>query len=932
MTSNKTFTVPVGTPLSTGIELEMLIAYLNPTDPDPDEAISSTLPPILRIDPVQAMNGDEEKNVLEATYEAIGEHIRTTFRSHGLCINGPRADPDADESIPAHLDQWDLTQDGSVTEEHDYTTGNIGRYQWFSAEFRSPAFWDVPQAYEEMSVAVNVLASSYRVRVNPTCGFHVHVGNGPRYFPAETVKRAGAFLFAADPMLSRLHAPWRRVADYSTSIRYESRLACREGMGLADAQEILDDYKVSDPIRVVPWSDRTREAEEFEGMAKWEAYAKARVRDGPYMTLSERPPSPQRSPPSPVSEESVSSQLTLRGGGGSTAPPSPQFSQGSEVSPSASPRLPIQRGSRPTSPRTRSVPSSPSTSEGSEDRGYYPRLLALVEKARFQTLCLRAYGHDNPRSLTEEKLFGLIVMYRCQKLFGKTDIDKLSDQNVEKVKASCAPFRESVRMLCRWNTGDNAVRRSGPQVAPVLVHPRPHRYNVITAPTVLRRLSEQATETWEAERALKDSKSSASSSSSSSSTLSYEPGETNAIEPFLYKNIDNLMEQPGFPLDKTETIMDLYKTRAMSSDGSSSSSSWTMSRRGSVSPRSPLQAFPSRRPSLDGSPGKSSSSSGTMSSDGRRGSASPRSPRQSYPSRRPSRDGPPGKSSSSHSSSSSVRSSSKPGSSHHSSSSSSEFVKDTGSNSDSSKFLSSPTSSRHRQPSIGSGGGDEQKLLPHSISQLPESYISLVRPCMNRPPGADARFLRIPWLPRPGGLGLGPLDPGEPHRRGSSECGGEWCTEHPVTDTRAGVAALASVDSAGAAAAMLDQATAQRLNYNFMAYEPGARPAAENTKRTIEFREAGGSLDAEWVPLWAKVCVGIMKFSGDAPVDYYLDVLERVVSEEERGRGDDDDDGNGSERSVEIGLYDVCDLLEDMGLFAEARAIRRRERELGPPR
>lgn len=179
MKSNNTFTVPVGTRLSHGIELEMLIAYLQPNEADPDEAISSTLPPILRIDPIKAMKGDETKNILDATYEAIEEHVRTTLRSHGIRIKGPALlGDDESESIPAHLkglDQWDITQDGSVTEEWEHTKGKIGRYQWFSAELRSPACWDVSEAYDEMGFVVSLLQSNYRVRLNPTCGFHVHV-------------------------------------------------------------------------------------------------------------------------------------------------------------------------------------------------------------------------------------------------------------------------------------------------------------------------------------------------------------------------------------------------------------------------------------------------------------------------------------------------------------------------------------------------------------------------------------------------------------------------------------------------------------------------------------------------------------------------------------------------------------------------------------
>ncbi|RYC55119.1 hypothetical protein CHU98_g11091, partial [Xylaria longipes] len=113
-----------------------------------------------------------------------------------------------------------------------------------------------------------------------------------------------------------------------------------------------------------------------------------------------------------------------------------------------------------------------------------------------------------------------------------------------------------------------------------------------------------------------------------------------------------------------------------------------------------------------------------------------------------------------------------------------------------------------------------------------------------------------------------------------------------------------------------------RANYNFGAYALGSLGFDEGWKRTIEFREAAGSLDPDWIITWANICVGILRFCRDASVIDFITVLERVVREEERQRTANDDEG----------MYDVCDLLEDMCLFTEATTIRERERKLGPPR
>lgn len=170
----------------------------------------------------------------------------------------------------------------------------------------------------------------------------------------------------------------------------------------------------------------------------------------------------------------------------------------------------------------------------------------------------------------------------------------------------------------------------------------------------------------------------------------------------------------------------------------------------------------------------------------------------------------------------------------------------------------------------------------------------------------------------------------EHHVRHSAVCAGPECQEHIVTTTRGGIDALLACDTAAAVGTLLvapgengfDDELSQRLNYNFKAYAAYtlAGTAVSAEKRTIEFREAGGSLDAEWIVTWSKICVGILKFCRDSKPAEYVRVLGRVVKQEDRTR-----DG-GSVR------YDVADLLEDLCLFGEAAVVRRRERELGPPR
>ncbi|KAI1114765.1 hypothetical protein F5Y14DRAFT_461148 [Nemania sp. NC0429] len=1125
MTSNQTLIVPVGTRLSYGIELEMLIPYLSPDAPDPDEAISSMLAPVLRIDSDRAyikankdrlLSGsglggeDSEVNYTDATYMAIEDHLRTTLRRHGVRIKG-RKEP-VDMTVPAHLrglDQWDIVQDGSVTEAYELEKGTTEKYQWFSAEFRSPACWDVQQAYEEMGFVVNLLKLKYRIRVNFTCGFHVHVGNGPRYFRPETIKRAGAFLWAADPILSRLHAPWRRVSDYATSIRYRGRVACWEEMTPADIEWVLDSFTGGDPnddvvdlMQVLPWSDRTREWHDFQGRENWENYARTRARNGPYMLFSEIPG-------------------TL-----------PQVSQEQHL---------------PTPEDTRAEMSE-DLGGGAHDR----RLLALMETAGFRACCLRNFGCSEPRRLTQDQLNKLLILDQSEKLYRDKPLDDLTASEFHNVLVACTPYLESVRGVWLWDPSKNDMRHVVTNFNLTLKHPRPRGFVKAQHRPDLERLSELAVPLAQAEMELgfRDEEDEEDLFSSSRNA-----DARNTVEPYLYDRTEQLMQQEGFPLERVEEILALWErppsrrpgdrnrsppravpmaaleesdagnqnspeavstvapgshvgnqnspeeaaspsnsgagshsssinyssgessayvpaaskalwqafpntddisqaeshgksksnlpasaplasnpslitvkpvsnpslitvqpasihSKAPGSTKSSGSSPFVSNPNSSIS--SPFVSNPSsghlRPPSRSRTPARSLRSSASSpfindpdssgssafvtnpdssgssafvsnpSSDGRQKGGTSKAPARSLRSSasspfvsnpnssgssafvtnpdssgssafisNPSSDGPrqasttkaPGKSkpksnspssSSSSSASSSFVSNPSAGQQGQASGAAADQPGSPGkpsSSSPASVFISNPSPISHQAQDAAEEG--PKKLQPHNTSLLPQSYFDRVAPAMDLPPGRYGRQDRISWLPRPGGSDSN-RDPGEPHPRGDEEECREGCLEHVMTDTWTGAAAIAGAESATAAAIMLVDEAARRLNYNFMAYELGARPWEDGMKRTVEFRESVGSLEPAWILLWIRICVGIMRFTQDAPVETFLAVLQRVVSEEERLRALEDGRSEGWEEDPQAGLYDVCDLLEDMGLFAEAGAIRRREIEFGPPR
>ncbi|KAI0108729.1 putative amidoligase enzyme-domain-containing protein [Nemania sp. FL0031] len=98
-----------------------------------------------------------------------------------------------------------------------------------------------------------------------------------------------------------------------------------------------------------------------------------------------------------------------------------------------------------------------------------------------------------------------------------------------------------------------------------------------------------------------------------------------------------------------------------------------------------------------------------------------------------------------------------------------------------------------------------------------------------------------------------------------------------------------------------------RLATSFSGYRCDSVANPKRFLRTIEFRLGDGSLDAEWVSTWAKICTGIFKFAIYSSVSDFASVL-----------------ANCDRASTEDGSYDVVDLLDEMGLFAEAERAEKR--------
>ncbi|KAI1798817.1 putative amidoligase enzyme-domain-containing protein [Daldinia bambusicola] len=195
-----------------GVELEFIILWLWDDEPDPYEEWASKLPPILRI-PRESSTPFTKSLVDGMVYDAICD----VLNSHGI--------PAQQEPRASEFRVWNAKPDSSIDLIDE-------KAHWTGVELVSPVESATPVAFEIISYAINLIAYTYRIKLNNTCGFHVHVGDGEERMPLEHVKRVASLLWAADPVIATLHPPERRTNVYSQSIRERSPLA--HGSKIAD--------------------------------------------------------------------------------------------------------------------------------------------------------------------------------------------------------------------------------------------------------------------------------------------------------------------------------------------------------------------------------------------------------------------------------------------------------------------------------------------------------------------------------------------------------------------------------------------------------------------------------------------------------------------------------------------------------------------------
>lgn len=191
-----------------GIELEFLVPYLWADEADP-EADTDEREVILLS---QEDMGPGE--VFLTAHDRVKNILRDFLRSHDIPVTTNNT---VQESGPPR--EYSIGGDSSVREF------GFQQYHFTGVELRSPALFAEPSSFTEIKRVVSLLINNFRLRINETTGFHVHVGMGSQRLPPRAVRRLSQFLWCADGTLSQLHAPERVLGQYCPSVRHWSHLA-----------------------------------------------------------------------------------------------------------------------------------------------------------------------------------------------------------------------------------------------------------------------------------------------------------------------------------------------------------------------------------------------------------------------------------------------------------------------------------------------------------------------------------------------------------------------------------------------------------------------------------------------------------------------------------------------------------------------------------
>ena len=205
--------------VSFGVELEFLVACIAEDAKDVDEAIPGLAPATRYSDGCRA--------------------VEELLEKHGF-ITSSQDGHSSEEQL------WLVTADHTVTEANTLSKQDPCYIDWLPVEISSPPMYSCEEAYNLVSSVIRLLTTNLRVRVNPTCGLHVHVGNGPHQLDMRALRNYAALLWASESVLSTLHCPERTLSERTAmSIRRCRRINLAIGATAEQARhEILKSPRI----------------------------------------------------------------------------------------------------------------------------------------------------------------------------------------------------------------------------------------------------------------------------------------------------------------------------------------------------------------------------------------------------------------------------------------------------------------------------------------------------------------------------------------------------------------------------------------------------------------------------------------------------------------------------------------------------------------
>ncbi|KAI1209085.1 uncharacterized protein F4807DRAFT_428849 [Annulohypoxylon truncatum] len=877
MAETNHYTVPVGTRHSFSIELECLVAYVPTGGRDPDEFTTQGLPPLLLVD---------FSNEVEET--AVLAHILNTFNSHGIPVISQPSEPTQSSADDIDPSNWIVAAASSTNEYF------LEGYFWQFLKIRSPVMWSQEAAFERIQFVVNLLTSTYRLRVNPTCNFGVHVGDGTRLFTAATIKRIGAFLWAADPIFSRLHAPWRRYHDTSRSIRLDSALArgtTAEQVSKKWEGEFHEEY---DPIPVTEFSNTSREETEYGGKEGWAEFARWRNEAGPFIKLGEDIDEADRN--GGISDDNdgndSSNNDTINGGSNESSSDDDDDddewqSESSDENAAAEPRLPSPRGVLEKWQRAleedRQIPVPPDPNTLHRNIGWVA-WDSLQDERVYGWLCQYChdnYGHTKLYKLPAKEQITLMLRAQCAIFYGHADIRLLDADQEYEILVAASQYIAAGRSSWDWNAETERWNLAWRRVGNILRHPAAHREIKIDAPSIVQNFENLAklTDFHNEDNEL---------------GIEYVSPQDYDEAALTNKGIEKMLHDlksyaqppdPNFMANLADPQQEGWSDDGRSTH-SSDGSSYVMSKtEEQITERLPKDFDYELWAML---------LIEIQDACRVKGLRSEHSSDTSWPVSFPSVETAP------------------------------LWLSNTSPSTRAQKIADIWTyiegvETATPRPETPMPKTREPKLRPHNPDDLGTSYKASINKLV---PIAEEEWDRAGY----------PAPSNNPH-------------SDPNITAEQGIAELSSCDAAATAAELLSH-PGPPLNYDFAPYTLSSLNSNQNqnqnqqqqhgatvTHRSISFREAAGSLDAKWITTWIRICVGVVGWARRASADEYVRILDRVTAQGQRelrraGAGP----GYPGEERDEAERYDVCMLLEDLGLFAEAAWVWRREQERGPPR